>query len=143
MPRHDTPTGLYRGTTHERILSARQLRNSPTPAEQTLWQAIRRQQVAGARFRRQHPVGPFILDFCCPEHRLVIELDGPIHDHQEDYDTNRTLHLESYGYHMLRFKNEEVLYRLDSVITRIAEALTPTDTPPPSPRPSGVRGPGG
>jgi very-short-patch-repair endonuclease len=88
-----------RGTPYEATVAARQMRNALTPAEQALWQAIRRRQVEGARFPRQHPLGPFILDFCCPEHRLVIKVDGPIHDNRIEYDTNRTLHLENYGYH--------------------------------------------
>jgi very-short-patch-repair endonuclease len=140
VPRHNTPTRRYRGATHELVLAARQLRNAMTPAEEALWQAIRGRQVAGARFRRQHPIGPFILDFCCPEQRLVIEVDGAIHDGQQDYDAHRTLHLESYGYRVLRFRNEEVMHDLDSVIHRIAEALNP---PAPLPLPLGRRGEGG
>ncbi|MGI8478183.1 MAG: endonuclease domain-containing protein, partial [Thermomicrobiales bacterium] len=79
MSRTDTWNGRYRGASEALIDAAKELRNAPTDAEERLWQAIRRRQVGGARFRRQHPIGGFALDFCCPEHRLVVEVDGPVH----------------------------------------------------------------
>jgi very-short-patch-repair endonuclease len=72
----------FRDASPELVLAARQHRSNPTPAEERLWDAIRRRQVGGARFRRQHPIAGFVLDFCCPERRLVVEVDGPIHDQQ-------------------------------------------------------------
>lgn len=112
----------YRGNTPELVLAARRLRAEMTPAEHVLWEAIRRQAL-GARFRRQHPLGPYVLDFCCPEHHLVLEVDGLIHDQQADYDQDRTHHLEAYGYRVLRFRNDEVLTDLPAVLTRITAAL--------------------
>ena len=118
----DTPTGRYRGTTHEMDLGARQLRQSMTPAERVLWQALRRHQLSGLHFRRQHPVGPFVLDFYCATYKLVIEVDGGIHDEQVEQDTYRTQHLNGYDYRVLRFRNEEVLTDLSSVLARIVAA---------------------
>jgi len=93
-----------------------------TPAEQVLWEALRGKKLDGLKFRPQHPVGPFILDFWCPARKLVVELDGDIHQGQEDYDDARTKQLESYGYRVIRFHNEEVLADLPSVLEKISEA---------------------
>ena len=76
-------------------------------------------QLHGLKFRCQHPVGGFIFDFFCPQCKLVVELDGEIHDAQEEYDTARTEQLEVYGYRVLRFRNEEVFTDLPSVLERI------------------------
>lgn len=65
---------------------ARELRNAPTPAEEQLWQRLRRRQVKSCRFRRQHPIGVYIADFCCVERRLVVEVDGPVHRKQQARD---------------------------------------------------------
>lgn len=114
-------TPLVRGTTPEIQQAARKLRRQLTPAEHQLWEAIRKRQVAGLRFRCQHPVGLFILDFYCPALKLVVEVDGGIHDTEEQAlrDEARTAHLEGYGYHVLRFRNEEVLQDLSRVLRRI------------------------
>src|SRR5262245_41713539 len=87
--------------------AAQQLRRELTPAERVLWKALCSRQVAGLRFRSQHAVGPFVLDFYCPAAHLVIEVDGAIHDQQADQDAARTEHLEAYGYRIIRFRNEE------------------------------------
>jgi very-short-patch-repair endonuclease len=113
----------YRGVSRELIESAGNHRNAPTRAEEALWGAIRRRQVEGARFRRQHPLGKFIVDFCCPEHRLVIEVDGPTHEEQVEYDAGRADHLNAYGYRVLRFSNEQVLKDLDVVVSEIQRAV--------------------
>lgn len=85
-----------------------------TPAEQELWDALQNKRLDGLKFRRQHPVGPFILDFWCPACKLVVELDGEVHDGQMDYDDARTQQLRDYGYRVIRFRNEEVLNDLAS-----------------------------
>ncbi|MBE9106356.1 DUF559 domain-containing protein, partial [Nostoc cf. edaphicum LEGE 07299] len=103
-----------------------------TPAEKQLWQALRAGKLGGFKFRRQHPVGRFILDFYCPVCKLVIELDGAIHDNQTDYDADRTKYLETYDYKVLRFHNEEVMQQLEKVlylILQAALALTPSPSP--------------
>lgn len=98
---------------------ARELRKSSTPAEQKLWQALRNRNLGGYKFRRQHPMGPFITDFFCAEVGLVIELDGGAHLEQVDYDQVRTDWLEDRGYHVIRFWNDDVLNHLDDVTQEI------------------------
>ena len=104
---------------------ARAMRKEPTPAEDVLWQRLRRKQVGGFRFRRQAPIDRFIVDFYCAEARLVIEVDGSIHDEPEqaDYDADRQVYLESKGIRVLRFSNGDVIQQTDAVIERIGEAL--------------------
>ena len=87
-----------RGTTSELEQAARAMRRQPTRAEDVLWGALQKKQVAGLKFRRQHPVGRFVLDFYCPSHKLVVEVDGGVHDAQQDRDAARTEALEAHGY---------------------------------------------
>jgi very-short-patch-repair endonuclease len=101
---------------------AREMRSSMTPAEVLLWSKLRNKQLAGLRFRAQHPVGRFVLDFCCTSLRLVIELDGSAHIGREQDDLARSQHLEAYGYTVIRFTNDEIMNDLDSVIQAIKEA---------------------
>jgi len=111
-----------RGTTPDTIAAARQLRQHLTPAEQTLWQALQNRQLNGLRFRCQHPVGAFIVDFYCPQCRLVVEVDGEIHNQQVEYDTARTIQLNQFGYRVVRFSNQDVLTHLDDVLRQILAA---------------------
>jgi very-short-patch-repair endonuclease len=111
-----------RGINPEIVAAARRLRQNLTPAEQKLWQALKNRQLNGLRFRCQHPVGSFIVDFYCPQCRLVIELDGEIHDQQVDYDTARTDQLKQFGYQVVRFRNQEVITNLDTVLCQILNA---------------------
>jgi very-short-patch-repair endonuclease len=104
---------------------ARDMRHNPTPAEDALWQRLRRNALHGFHFRRQHPVGHFIADFFCAEARLVVEVDGAIHDQQEEYDQLRQAYIESLGLRVIRFTNDEVLQQLEAVLERIAEELSP------------------
>ncbi len=92
-----------------------------TPAEKQLWEALRNKQLDGLKFRRQHPVGNFILDFYCPACKLVIEVDGKIHDRpsQINRDNARTAKLMEYGYTVLRFRNEQVMKDLPQVLAEI------------------------
>jgi very-short-patch-repair endonuclease len=103
-------------------IAARQLRQAMTPAEQRLWQALRSQKLSGLKFRRQHPIGQFVLDFFCPACALAVELDGSVHDRQQEQDAARTKHLTAYGYRVLRFRNTEVLTDLPKVLQQIADA---------------------
>ena len=107
---------------------ARELRKAMTQAEQVLWKALRGRRMAGLRFRRQHPVGRFILDFYCPAAKLGLEVDGGIHDGQAERDEERSAILTAGGYRILRFRNDEVLTALPSVLTRI-EAATNRSSP--------------
>lgn len=101
---------------------ARRLRRDQTDAEKSLWQALRSRQLSGLKFRRQHPVGPYIADFCCLECKLIIELDGGQHALETDADDRRSDSLAQRGYHVLRFWNHEVLTNLEGVLHRIVES---------------------
>lgn len=100
---------------------ARELRQPQTPAEQILWRCLRNSQLDGMKFRRQHPIGRFIVDFYCAQTRLVIEIDGDSHAEQVEYDQMRTNRLESQGYRVIRFTNIDVLKNLDTVLKEILE----------------------
>lgn len=103
---------------------ARELRKNPTPAEDKLWQYLRRKQVHGTRFRRQHVFERFIVDFYCADAHLVIEVDGDIHRQQQEYDALRTQFLESLGLRVVRFSNEDVFGNIDGVVERIGELVS-------------------
>jgi very-short-patch-repair endonuclease len=98
---------------------ARELRQPLTPAEERLWQTLRSRQIEGYKFRRQHPLGRFIVDFYCARVKLVIEVDGDIHKKQVEYDLERTKWLESNGYSVIRFENKAVFEDLATVIDKI------------------------
>ena len=100
---------------------ARAMRNTPTPAERVLWRIVGRDRF-GVTFRRQHRIGPYIVDFLCPALRLVIEVDGGQHN-DSDYDARRDAWLKAQGYEVLRFWNRDVLAEIDGVGRRICLAL--------------------
>lgn len=102
---------------------ARRLRRVQTEAERRLWMRLRDRQLHNAKFRRQHPVGPFITDFCCPEHRLVVELDGGQHVVQAEADQARTAFLTQRGYRVLRFWDHEVMEDMEAVLQQIVAEL--------------------
>ncbi|MCK6554739.1 endonuclease domain-containing protein [Candidatus Binatia bacterium] len=102
---------------------ARRLRRRATDAEGRLWYHVRARQVDGAKFRRQEPLGPYMVDFCCVESRLVVEVDGGQHFEQREYDEERSRFLELSGYRVLRFWNNEVMENIEGVLARIGEAV--------------------
>ncbi len=104
---------------------ARYMRQNPTEAEQILWQRLRHRRIKGYRFRRQHPIVRYIVDFYCAEAKLVIEVDGSIHSEpgHAEYDAERQKFLEHLGLRVLRFLNAEVMLKTDAVIAVIAAAL--------------------
>ena len=106
-------------TTEAMQEQARQLRREQTPAERKLWARLRQRQIYGLRFRRQHPIGRFIVDFCCISHKLVIEIDGRTHDAQMAYDQARAELLQGQGYKVVRFTNSEVEREMDGVLAEI------------------------
>ena len=110
----------------ETFQKARAFRKSSTSAERIIWNELRNRQRIGFKFRRQHPVGQFIVDFFCPEKELVIEIDGGIHLDQgvRECDENRTAELGRLGLTVIRFTNEEVLNDIEGVLDRIDEHLT-------------------
>ncbi|MBI3291550.1 MAG: endonuclease domain-containing protein [Elusimicrobia bacterium] len=115
---------------------ARQLRRKLTDAERRLWTCLRSRQFQGYKFRRQQPLGPYIVDFCCFEHRLVVELDGGQHTQQREADAQRTSFLKCQGFEVIRFWDNDVLNNLNDVLEAITLKLK---TPSPSPLPSRER----
>jgi len=108
---------------------ARRMRKSFTDAELRLWQLLRNRNPKAFKFRRQHPLGPYIVDFICLEHRLVIEVDGGQHQEQLTYDSKRTGDLEAAGYRVLRFWDNDVLLKTDDVMQVIFKVLQASPSP--------------
>jgi very-short-patch-repair endonuclease len=103
----------------------RELRKHLTPAEALLWKQLQRSQMAGRKFRRQHSVGPYVLDFFCASARLAVELDGAAHDHEAAYasDERRERFLKQAGIKVMRFENRDVIANLEGVLAEIGRAL--------------------
>ena len=116
---HDDPRLMRNG---------RILRKNMTPAEQRLWKHLRGKQLGGYRFRRQQPLGAYILDFICVESKLVIEIDGGQHATQIPYDEARTQYLQNLGFTVIRFWNNEVLQQTEAVLTAILHKLEELNT---------------
>jgi len=112
---------MFYGASRNIFQKASNLRNNLTEAEETLWKELKNRQIFKAKFRRQHPVDIFIVDFYCHKYKLVIEVDGGIHSDKEiaEYDINRTHELEKSGIKILRVKNKEVMNDIQSVTKRI------------------------
>ena len=111
-------------STPQMMHRAAELRKELTPAEQRLWARLRQNQVLNTAFRRQHAIGPYIVDFCSVKLKLVIELDGSPHQTQEEYDAQRSKYLEVKGYQVLRFWNHEVMDHLNGVVEAIEAAIS-------------------
>lgn len=118
---------------------ARQLRKNQTDAEKLLWNYLRNRQIEGCKFRRQWPIGIYIVDFACLSRQLVIELDGGQHAEAITYDTARTRFLEAEGYRVIRFWNNEMLSEPEAVLQRIYEEVNKDITPSPRPSPQRER----
>ena len=95
---------------------ARNLRKNQTDVEQILWQQLRSRQLLNCKFRRQMPFAPYIVDFVCLDHHLIIELDGSQHQEQKTYDEKRSAFLQNHGFTVLRFWNNEVIENLAGVL---------------------------
>lgn len=106
-----------------RTALARKMRKQPTRSENLLWQALRRKGLDGRKFRRQVPIGTFVVDFYCPSERLVVEVDGPIHDFQKDLDHNRQQALESLGLTIVRVKSDLVENDLTAALEQIRASV--------------------
>ena len=106
------------------IEQAREMRKHPTNAEASLWRVLRKKKFAGYRFRRQHPIGSFIVDFYCPLKKLVIEIDGPIHTYQKVYDETREEVLKDMGCKVLGFTNQQVETNLQAILQEIFKTLS-------------------
>lgn len=110
--------------------NARSLRKNLTDSEQKLWQQLRKRQLNGYRFRRQYPIGKYIVDFVSPGAKLIIELDGSQHLEQQQYDDQRTLFLKMEGYRVLRFWNNQVMECMEDVLEVILNVLPPSQSSP-------------
>lgn len=111
------------------------LRHNLTDAEKFLWQRMRNRELSGFKFRRQHPIGPYIVDFVCIEKRIIIEVDGGQHAENTELDTQRSKYLQERGNRILRFWDNEVLKEgttvLDVILSSLAkDAPSPTPSPP-------------
>ena len=115
---------LHKGAIGKLYEYGRELRRASTEAEKLLWQELRNKKLGGLKFRRQHPLDKFIADFYCNEKKLVIELDGDVHDKKinKEYDEARTIMFSELGVTVLRFRNEEVINDIESVLKQISEA---------------------
>jgi very-short-patch-repair endonuclease len=124
-----------------KVQRARELREEATRAERALWWRLRDRQIRGAKFRRQHPIAEYIVDFVALEHRLVVELDGGQHAVEpiQSRDAERTKKIEAEGFRMLRFWNPEVLDNLEGVLEEIATWLERGPPHPASPPCAGER----
>ena len=109
----------------ENLETAKALRKNSTLSEQKLWAQLRNRQLDGFKFRRQVPIGPFIVDFVCLNQKLVVELDGWTHSTPEElsYDQRRTAFLNSEGYRVVRFDNIQSLHGMDGLLTLILDQL--------------------
>ncbi|MEZ4707460.1 MAG: endonuclease domain-containing protein [Caldilineaceae bacterium] len=110
--RRDASTPIIRA-------QAKDLRKRLTVAERQLWDRLRRKGLGLLKFRRQHPIGPFIVDFYCAERDLIVEIDGEIHHSQTASDAQRTQDLQRRGYRVIRFTNDQVLHHIDAVCAAI------------------------
>ena len=103
----------------EQKILRKELRSHATPAEAVLWKMLKGRNADGMKFRRQQGIGPYVLDFYCPELRLCVELDGSSHDYKYEYDEQRTEFLQKQGIRVLRFRNDQVWQGIDSVVDEI------------------------
>ena len=103
---------------------ARDMRLKGTKAEEIFWRAVRRKRLCGLKFIRQKPLLGYIADFYCAELKLVIEIDGGIHDHSEEYDRRRSAKLNDKGITVLRFKNEQIINDLRGVLSNLKQTLS-------------------
>ena len=114
---------MHKRTTPKVFAQAKELRREMTPLERKLWARLRAHRMKGVHFRPQHAIGNYVVDFCAPRKKLIIELDGSQHLEQTEYDAERTQFLQSKGYKILRFWNNNVSNNMDTVLCVIWEAL--------------------
>ena len=114
---------MHKRTTPKIFGHAKQLQRNMSPAEIKLWKHLRAHQMGNVHFRNQHAIGNYIVDFCAPRKKLIIELDGSQHLEQKEYDEGRTKYLESRGYRVLRFWNNDVVKDMENVLKVIWSVL--------------------
>lgn len=103
---------------------AKRLRHNQTEAEKLVWDGLRNRRCGGHKFRRQVMIDRYVVDFICVAKKVIVEIDGPTHDGREDYDAERTLHLENRGYHVIRFTNDDVYDDVGAVLEAIFDCLS-------------------
>jgi len=108
--------------TREKTAHARTLRRATTKSEWRLWSYLRGSTL-GASFRRQHPIGPYFADFCCPSLKIVVELDGGHHAERAAYDARRTRYLNEQGYLVVRYWNNQITEELDGVCADLMDVI--------------------
>jgi len=115
---------IVRGQTvsTEMLERAKELRREMTPAEKQLWKRIKANKLNGLHFRRQQIIHGYFADFLCHRHELIVEVDGGIHELQQEYDAEREEYLMALGFRIIRFKNEEIYKDLKGVLRKIVEA---------------------
>jgi very-short-patch-repair endonuclease len=114
---------MHKRTSRKIFARAKELHRNMSPAEAKLWKHLRAHQMGDVHFRNQHAIGNYIVDFCAPRKKLIIELDGSQHLEQQEYDEERTKYLEAHGYRVLRFWNHDVMNNTDAVLQLIWSAL--------------------
>jgi very-short-patch-repair endonuclease len=114
---------MYYGAKPDTMEAARILRKNMTFYEKLLWEKLKLKQICGLRIRRQHPIDFFIVDFYCHEAKLVIEIDGEIHNETREYDDGRSAEMERYSIKVIRFTNSEVDNNIDDVVKRIESEI--------------------
>jgi very-short-patch-repair endonuclease len=127
MQRTEQPAMFY-GAKRSIFQNAEVLRKDMTVAEKKLWDRLNKSQL-GVRFKAQHPIDIFIADFYCHKFKLVVEIDGGIHETQKEYDEGRTAELESWGLTIIRFSNEEVMNDIEKVVEMIKNHLNLPQAP--------------
>jgi very-short-patch-repair endonuclease len=117
---------MFFGASKKIFLRALELRNNMTLAEQVLWEELRKKEIYKVRFKRQHPIGIFVVDFYCHKYKLAIEVDGDIHLREDviEHDDGRSHDIEKLGIKILRFTNKEVLENTNMVKNRILQEIS-------------------
>ena len=115
---------MFYGAKKETFEKAKTLRENMTDAEKNLWQRLNKSQL-GVRFKAQHPISIFIADFYCHQHKLVIEVDGEIHEYQKEYDYGREMEMEKFEIKTIRFSNQEIFSDIEIVIAKIKNEICP------------------
>ena len=125
MEENDYNSNLHKDATPNLFENAKTLRHKETEAEKKLWTYLRNRQLKGKKFRRQHPLASYVLDFYCHECKLAVELDGAHHNDKmnRQYDEDRTFTLNDHGITVLRFYNSEIMKEIESVLERICVKL--------------------
>lgn len=118
---HNYAENLNYGASEEIVKKARDLRKKMTPAEKIVWDKLRDKRLGGFKFRRQHPIWRFIADFYCHEVKIVVEIDGGIHQDRlmKEYDASRSAELERMGIKVLRYLNEDVYENIERILSEI------------------------